>query len=486
MAAIDKIRNPLDNGPDALPLSTLRPADTSALPSADPVMGYVSPQEKYRQTMERFHSAADNISNAEVVAENPNDPGYLANLADIRAGTELAKLQYEHAHPWGTPESAHPGLWGKVGHVMGRIGDIAGTAVAPGVMGMIPGTALNRQLRENQDVSQLQEGRQAQIEQEKVEPKAASDEEQAFQSLIASGVKPIDAYRQIKQAGQKQAGDEAQATVTSGGQAFEWNPQTQKYDIPIGTGKSEGDKTPPHITAMKNGQAHIMERDPSTGEYSIDRGIAPPNFAQTGLWQPTEINVGGKLVPAKFNERTGTIERADVQGGGAAVPKNIQTEINKSMDTSRGADTRYRVMVDNEKPALEGNQQAMLNILANHIGMTMGLQKGARITQAVWDEAQQTAPYLQRIKAKFDKNGYLSGVTLSPEQIKQMVDLGYDRRGREWQQAQDTATQNGLDISGEIPRDVKKALQDLGPTQARGEVGEKGDSSREKKPWEKF
>lgn len=39
---------------------------------------------------------------------------------------------------------------------------------------------------------------------------------------------------------------------------------------------------PPHITIMKDGQAHIMERDPS-GAYSVDRGIAPPNYAAAVL-----------------------------------------------------------------------------------------------------------------------------------------------------------------------------------------------------------
>lgn len=36
---------------------------------------------------------------------------------------------------------------------------------------------------------------------------------------------------------------------------------------------------PPHVTRMVGGQPHIMERDPATGEYSVDRGIAPPNYA---------------------------------------------------------------------------------------------------------------------------------------------------------------------------------------------------------------
>jgi hypothetical protein len=195
----------------------------------------------------------------------------------------------------------------------------------------------------------------------------------------------------------------------------------------------------------------------------------PPTFAETGLYQPTEVNVGGKLVPGKFNARTGQTDIAPVSGA-VPVPKEQGTEIAKIMDTARGADTRYGVMIDNEKPALAGNQQAMINILANHMGMTQGLQKGSRINQAMWDEATASAPWIDRVLSKFtktDANGDriltspLTGITLTPEQIHQMVELGQDRRIREWQQALHTASQNGLDISGEIPKDVQKGLSQV-------------------------
>ena len=39
-------------------------------------------------------------------------------------------------------------------------------------------------------------------------------------------------------------------------------------------------KPAPHVITMQGGQPHVMERDPATKEYSIDRGIAPPNYAQ--------------------------------------------------------------------------------------------------------------------------------------------------------------------------------------------------------------
>jgi len=58
--------------------------------------------------------------------------------------TQLERLQAQKEHPWGTEEN-HPGRLGRIGHVLGQIGNIAGDVVAPGVMANIPGTALNRE-----------------------------------------------------------------------------------------------------------------------------------------------------------------------------------------------------------------------------------------------------------------------------------------------------------------------------------------------------
>lgn len=390
---------------------------------------------------------------------------------------------------------------GKVGHVLGEIGQVAGSALIPGVMPWIPGTEQHNIMEDR--LAEWKKAAGENLEHRRAETgelSARSEEERARAKALGEGT-----------------GTGAEATVESGGQAYEWNPETSRYDIPIGTPKSEkptaqefqpkwikgpdGKPIPanfnPHTgkyTDLQGNEianpvpvekapteakpvAGMEDGKPAWGQYDQTKGWTdpqtgqalpsfrpPPTFAETGLWQPIMLNTPeGKIVPGRFNARTGQAEPLK-PGSGIVIPKETQGEINKALTTARGSDTRYRVMIDNEQPALSGNQQAMLNVLANHIGMTMGLQKGARITQAVWDEAQQTAPFLQRVTARFDKQGYLSGVTLSPEQIKQMVELGYDRRVREWQQAHDTAVQNGLDISGTMPEDVRKALGTAGET----------------------
>lgn len=100
------------------------------------------------------------------------------------------------------------------------------------------------------------------------------------------------------------------------------------------------------------------------------------------------------------------------------------------------AEGRSKTMDQNEQDALRGNQQAMLSLVANHIGMTLGAQKGARITRAVWDEAIQSAPWIETNAAQWfhtDENGdhifdgFKGGVTLTSDEIKQMVGLAHQK-----------------------------------------------------------
>lgn len=70
------------------------------------------------------------------------DPGMTSGVAPSLTATP------DSAPPlMGVPK--RPGLLGKIGHVVTRMGDIAGTALAPGVMMNIPGTMLNKRLESN-------------------------------------------------------------------------------------------------------------------------------------------------------------------------------------------------------------------------------------------------------------------------------------------------------------------------------------------------
>lgn len=124
----------------------------------------------------------------------------------------------------------------------------------------------------------------------------------------------------------------------------------------------------------------------------------------------------------------------------AAWGKSDHTQARKLIDAAKvdslQANVRMATMDKALPEALQGNQQAMMNIVANHIGMTLGAQKGSRITRAVWDEAVASAPWLEQKLSHFfvqDANGDrilvapMSGVTLTPDQMKQMVQLAHDK-----------------------------------------------------------
>ena len=138
------------------------------------------------------------------------------------------------------------------------------------------------------------------------------------------------------------------------------------------------------------------------------------------------------------------------------------------------SEERLKVMRQNYVDGLKGDQQAQLSLLANHLGMTMGLQKGARLNQAIISEAQQSRPWLQGLKAKFDSDGYLTGVTLSPQQMQQMVSLGEDRFRADVSKSRRSASMVG--VAGEPewevdpdaePQPLPKSLGELGYNAAR-------------------
>lgn len=126
-------------------------------------------------------------------------------------------------------------------------------------------------------------------------------------------------------------------------------------------------------------------------------------------------------------------------GPGKTVGGHATKPVTDAFTTYNQSQERYNVMQNALGDAMKGDQQAMLNLLANHLGMTMGLQKGARMNQAIIEEAQRSTPWLQGLQARFDDRGFLSGVTLTPQQMQSMVKLAADRANQDkiaWQRAQ--------------------------------------------------
>lgn len=113
----------------------------------------------------------------------------------------------------------------------------------------------------------------------------------------------------------------------------------------------------------------------------------------------------------------------------AAAGSKIPPIVAKAVDTFETSQSRMDVMQKSYEDAMRdpGNTQAQINLLASHIGMTMGLQPGARMNQAIIQEAMKSGYLDERIEAHFGPDGYLTGVVLTPRQMNQMVELAQTR-----------------------------------------------------------
>ncbi len=191
-------------------------------------------------------------------------------------------------------------------------------------------------------------------------------------------------------------------------------------------------------------------------------GFQPqPSFAETGLYEPmASYNPQTQAIAmGSFNRRTGGLSFSNGGGGSIPLPPAIAATIGKEFGTAREAQTRLKIMQQNAVQAYQGNQQAMVSLLMNHIGMTLGAQKGTRVAKSIIDEARQSTDWVdsklatighQDANGDFIFDGLKGGITLTGEQIGQMVDLANQRNALQWQQVKDTGETYGVDLSGAI------------------------------------
>jgi hypothetical protein len=156
----------VDAGASALPEAAMPPApapprsDLVSVPAGQPI-----PQEQMSDaatiaagpSKESFHAKMRDLGVKETMARrdlldlDPSDPNFRTKMANSQAMIELVrgeKAHFEQTHPWGSIESAHPGIFGKIGHAFGEIGNIAGDILAPGITTPIPGSQRNLQAQQ--------------------------------------------------------------------------------------------------------------------------------------------------------------------------------------------------------------------------------------------------------------------------------------------------------------------------------------------------
>jgi hypothetical protein len=183
---------------------------------------------------------------------------------------------------------------------------------------------------------------------------------------------------------------------------------------PTGAGRAGGATPPPLPGASAAPEAHTHA---ATGGV----GVSKPASA------------------AKSSPQANAAAALNLPPGSRIVGGKVPPGVAKAYETYNGSVSRYKIMQEALPKALKGDQQAMINLLYNHIGMTTGLQKGGRITQPIIDEAQNSAPVvatlLKRIGVgnEFEMSPtLLRGVVIDPQTMHNMIGLAEDRTNQDY------------------------------------------------------
>lgn len=398
-------------------------------------------------------------------AAETNDPQFSEKADRVKA----AKEAYLQAHPWGSPESAHPGILGRIGHVAAKIAER--NPITAGYAAMVPGSDVQRHAEAA--------ATQARLEKEAPETTARLNEENKAvptEKPAEYEIKSDDQGRMwrvdklSKQPPQLITFDNSGAPTLSAAPAGVQPPAFEQPTFgrtetkqPVGAeGVQRHDK---ELTTLTTGMS------PEDKKQFLDAYAITPE--DTLAVQTKRIESARAAAALSGGERDRKLARDQQQKNHeesmAAIAANraaseghkdkaeqvkVRQEVAKIYADPLTSAERYNIMTKNLFDALpesqggKNDQQAMLSLLANHLGMTMGLQKGARLNQAIIDEAAKSQPWISKIGAKFDKDGYLSGLTLGPDQMKSMVNLARERYSEDVSKARNVAKYAGAEDDG--------------------------------------
>lgn len=379
---------------------------------------------------------------------------------------QLKKLQWQDQNHYGTP-SNHPGTVGKILHGLSVAGQVAGNIFAPHVMADIPGTEAYRNVHEQQlgeDVNK--------IEREKVENQASQAQ---ASDATARAAQTVEQTRELPGKTASEEGMQGAQTTEAQSRTKQLDQQTQALTA---SSQPLDQNTAPQL---ENVWAPVKQQLGITTPL-FTPGMTPAQTAERVDALKTLAGLNEKQQEHKDTVDMRKSEHADSEADKAASRALTASLAGNKQDTAArsagykayepavGSAERFNVMTQNYEDATKNNnQQAMLSLLYNHLGMTMGLQKGARMTQSIIEEAQKSQPWLQGIKAKFDpKTGYLSGVTLGPQQMRDMVSLAQDRYKEDVKSARAHGQYIGLQDDGPT-REPNKATINYYKAQTGGD-----------------
>jgi hypothetical protein len=257
---------------------------------------------------------------------------------------------------------APQGFWGKLGHGLEKAADIGLTTFAPGVAAMQPWTRLGKELQEQQrERFQAQQARtgleQAQTEASRLENRPVTWTTPSGENVTVPTREwaPLEQARETQQAEAERAQDKVQkgdwVTGLHDGTPEYYDRQENKWTGVQAYEKPEKETPPPKITKMVNGKPHIMEWDPATQDYTTDRGIAPPNYAEVAPNLKTTIVLDANGIPIV---KTLAGQTVGASGTGAYAHEEAQAGA-----IERAGDNLITAI--NQNKGKFGNMQAIFN-----------------------------------------------------------------------------------------------------------------------------
>lgn len=218
-----------------------------------------------------------------------------------------------------------------------------------------------------------------------------------------------------------------------------------------------------HTVVMIAGKPMNIEYDPNNPDNRRIIGEAQPNFAQTGLYEPTEVPVpGGGMAPATFNRRTGTVTKVNPQN--APIPAAAQKEINSDLASARNMDrlenAQQQILDEAQKRGQKGpmgggpylNGPESMQFVSNHIAMTFGGVKGARVGRDLIEAHIKARDLDQATEAAAQR--VLAGGVITFQQAQQMMGTSKINRAQMWNQAKQAAQQYGVPDAVKLPSDL--------------------------------
>lgn len=317
-----------------------------------------------------------------------------------RAGNaKVALAELEKQTPWGSALN-HPGLLGKIGHIASEVGNIAGDVVAPGTMELIPGTQLNKNLKESNAFGEIgfandQDLKSAQAEHEREIASAAARDSKLAAQLMTKGyilsknatgepvLTQVPGFRDAP----KDAKETYAAAVAS---ALQNNPTVDPTQDPAVQ------------AALKGLQAEQKANQPNSEANKEKAQAVVSKVAAAGF--PTDApNLNTSITKAEKAGKITPQEAADLRGYQAVNP-NAATSLNLNLAEGNAAEDRH---LAGKQVLVNGQQMSWAD--AKTVGYTPADVESIPATMAKLNtdklsSANAYAKVLGKYQTEFDDN----------------------------------------------------------------------------------